>query len=231
MRSVTGSLGVIFISVFVGSCSSGSMSSRELATPQSSGAPNFVALAQKLKPVVVNVSATIVPQPEKQQRSPVEPQGSTEEEQSPLFGVPSPSAAAQQTLGSGVIIGANGTILTDAHVVDHANRILVRLSDKREFPARIIGKDLATDVAIIKIDAKEPLQTAQLGDSEGLQVGEWVMAVGNPFGLDNTVTSGIVSATGRHIGAGPFDDFIQTNATINPGNSGGPLVNIRGEVV
>lgn len=201
------------------------------ADTQTSGAPNFVALAQKLKPVVVNVSATFVQRPQKQQ-APASPGDSMDELLEPFFRAPAPKVEIRQrTLGSGIIIGTNGTILTNAHVINHADRILVRLSDKREFPAEIVAKDLKTDIAIIKIDTKERLQTAQLGDSDVLQVGEWVMAVGNPFGLDNTVTSGIVSATGRHIGAGPFDNFIQTNATINPGNSGGPLVNGRGEVV
>jgi serine protease Do len=108
---------------------------------------------------------------------------------------------------------------------------MVRLSDKREFPARIIGSDPKTDTAILKIDVQENLPVVRLGDSSQLEVGEWVMAVGNPFGLDSTVTSGIVSAKGRHLGAGPYDDFIQTDAPINPGNSGGPLVNGQGEVV
>ncbi len=204
---------------------------RTPAGTQASATPNFVALAQKLRPVVVNVSATVVRRPQ-QRRAPTSPDDSMDQELEPFFGGRAPKAEIRQrTLGSGVIIGTNGTILTNAHVIDHADRILVRLSDKRQFTAETIAKDLKTDIAIIKIGAKEPLQTAQLGDSDGLQVGEWVMAVGNPFGLDNTVTSGIVSATGRHIGAGPFDNFIQTNATINPGNSGGPLVNARGEVV
>ena len=116
-------------------------------------------------------------------------------------------------------------------MVANAEKIVVKLSDKREFEARVVGKDPKTDIAIIKIDAKDRLPTVKLGDSSRLQVGEWVMAVGNPFGLDNSVTSGIVSAKGRHLGAGPYDSFIQTDAPINPGNSGGPLVNLRGEVV
>jgi serine protease Do len=107
----------------------------------------------------------------------------------------------------------------------------VKLSDKRQFPASIIGKDASTDIAVIKIDAKGSLPTAALGNSDQLEVGEWDAAVGNPFGLDNSITSGIVSAKGRHIGAGPYDSFIQTDATMNPGNSGGPLVNGRGQVV
>jgi serine protease Do len=150
-----------------------------------------------------------------------------------FFGVPPPPATPrlQQILGSGFVVGSNGIILTNAHVVHNADKITVRFFDKREFPAMLQGQDLKTDIAIIKIDAKEKLQTVQLGNSDDLQVGEWVMAVGNPFGLDNTVTSGIVSAKGRHIGATPYDNFIQTNASVNPGNSGGPLVNAAGQVI
>ena len=110
-------------------------------------------------------------------------------------------------------------------------RIVVKLADEREFEAKVIGKDSKTDIAVIKINTKGNFALPPLGDSDQLEVGEWVMAIGNPFGLDNTVTAGIVSAKGRHIGAGPYDNFIQTDASINPGNSGGPLINLRGEVV
>ena len=133
--------------------------------------------------------------------------------------------------GSGVIIDADGTILTNNHVVEGAQEITVTLSDKREFKARVIGRDPKTDLAVIRLEAKGRFQAAKLGDSEALRVGDWVLAAGNPFGLTNTVTSGIVSAKGRIIGAGPYDDFIQTDAPINPGNSGGPLFDMRGEVV
>jgi serine protease Do len=150
-----------------------------------------------------------------------------------FFGQPPPSGRSQQqrSLGSGFIIGSDGSIVTNAHVIENAKKIIVKLSDKREFEAKVLGKDSKTDVAVIKIDSDESLPTAELGDSEKLQVGEWVMAVGNPFGLDSSVTSGIVSAKGRYIGAGPCDNFIQTDTPINPGNSGGPLVNLRGQVV
>jgi serine protease Do len=137
----------------------------------------------------------------------------------------------QNGLGSGFIIDSNGTILTNYHVVDGAQKISVVLSDGKNYDAKVIGKDQKTDIAVIKIDAGQPLPAVILGDSDRLEVGEWVMAIGNPFGLDHTVTSGIVSAKGRQIGAGPYDDFIQTDASINPGNSGGPLINLRGEVV
>ncbi len=133
--------------------------------------------------------------------------------------------------GSGVIIDSAGTILTNNHVVEGAQEITVTLSDKREFKARVVGRDPKTDLAVIRLEAKGKFQEAKLGDSETLRVGEWVLAAGNPFGLTNTVTAGIVSAKGRIIGAGPYDDFIQTDAPINPGNSGGPLFNMKGEVV
>jgi serine protease Do len=116
-------------------------------------------------------------------------------------------------------------------VVENAQKIVVKLSDEQEYEAKVVGRDPKTDIAIIKINAKTGLTAASLGDSDNLEVGEWVMAIGNPFGLDSTVTSGIVSAKGRHIGQGPYDNFIQTDASINPGNSGGPLINMRGEVI
>ena len=121
--------------------------------------------------------------------------------------------------------------MTNHHVVEGAQKIVVKLPGGREFEAKVVGQDSRTDIAVIKIDAKGSLPTAVLGNSDKIEVGEWVMAVGNPFGLDNSVTSGIVSAKGRHIGAGPYDNFIQTDASVNPGSSGGPLVNLRGEVV
>jgi serine protease Do len=137
----------------------------------------------------------------------------------------------QRSLGSGFIISQDGYILTNDHVVDGADEIKVKLSDGREFTGEIRGLDSKLDLALIKIDAGEDLPVARLGDSEEIKVGEWVMAIGNPFGLEQTVTVGIVSAKGRVIGAGPYDDFIQTDASINPGNSGGPLFNMQGEVI
>jgi serine protease Do len=116
-------------------------------------------------------------------------------------------------------------------VVENASKIVVKLSDDQEYEAKVVGRDQKTDIAIIRIEGKPNLPAASLGDSDKLEVGEWVVAIGNPFGLDSTVTSGIVSAKGRHIGQGPYDNFIQTDASINPGNSGGPLINLRGEVI
>jgi serine protease Do len=133
--------------------------------------------------------------------------------------------------GSGVIIKADGTILTNNHVVESTTEIVVTLSDKKEYSARILGRDPKTDLAVIKIDSGGSFKAAVLGDSDATRVGDQVFAIGNPFGLSNTVTSGIVSAKGRVIGAGPYDDFIQTDAPINPGNSGGPLFSAKGEVI
>ncbi len=136
-----------------------------------------------------------------------------------------------QGMGSGVIISPNGLILTNSHVVKDADEIKVNLSDKRSFTAKVIGSDSESDIALIKIEAKD-LPTAELGDSDNIRVGEIVFAIGNPFGLNRTVTSGIVSATGRtNVGIIDYEDFIQTDAAINPGNSGGPLVNIEGKVI
>ena len=137
----------------------------------------------------------------------------------------------QPGLGSGFIIEKSGFIVTNHHVVDDADKILVILKDEREFSAEIVGQDPVTDLALIKVSAQDDLPTVSLGSSDSLEVGEWVMAIGSPFGLDHTVTAGIVSAKGRVIGSGPYDDFIQTDASINPGNSGGPLLNMKGEVV
>ncbi|TAL27451.1 MAG: Do family serine endopeptidase [Nitrospirae bacterium] len=137
----------------------------------------------------------------------------------------------RQSLGSGFIVDGSGYILTNNHVVENAEDITVTLWDESEYKAKIKGRDPKTDIALIKIEADKPLPAITLGDSDKLSVGDWVIAVGNPYGLGNTVTAGIVSAKSRFIGSGPYDDFIQTDAAINPGNSGGPLFNINGEVI
>ena len=137
----------------------------------------------------------------------------------------------QRSLGSGFIIDKEGFIVTNNHVIEGADKIRVKLVSGKEFDADIIGKDSKTDIALIKIKAKEDLPIATLGDSDTISVGDWVLAIGSPFGLEHTVTAGIVSAKGRVIGSGPYDDFIQTDASINPGNSGGPLIGVDGKVV
>ncbi|MBI3079151.1 MAG: DegQ family serine endoprotease, partial [Deltaproteobacteria bacterium] len=136
-----------------------------------------------------------------------------------------------RSLGSGVIISKDGYIITNNHVIENATEITVRLSTEKEYKAKVVGRDPKTDIALIQIQNSGDVPLARLGDSDRLEVGEWVMAIGNPFGLGHTVTAGIVSAKGRVIGQGPYDEFIQTDASINPGNSGGPLFNMRGEVV
>ncbi len=186
----------------------------------------FTALAQRLTPAVVNIKVNKVektgfPFP----NLPEGPFGG-------FFNQPQlPQNRPVQGAGSGVIINSNGTILTNNHVVEGAKEVTVTLADKQECKAEIVGRDPKTDLAVLKIDAGKSLPAADLGNSDQLQVGDWVLAVGNPFGLSSTVTSGIVSAKGRVIGAGPYDDFIQTDASINPGNSGGPLFNMKGEIV
>lgn len=151
------------------------------------------------------------------------------------FGAPegfqAPQRGPSQGLGSGFVLDEAGYIITNHHVVDNASTVTVRLSDDRSFEAEIVGTDPLTDIAVLKIDAGETLQAVEMGDSEVIRVGEDVVAIGNPFGLHSTVTTGIVSAKGRNISAGPYAEFIQTDAAINKGNSGGPLFNMDGEVI
>jgi serine protease Do len=141
-----------------------------------------------------------------------------------------PSDRQSNSLGSGFILSADGYILTNAHVAQDADKIIVRLSDQRERPAKVIGADDLTDVALLKIEG-ENLPTVKIGDSDALEVGEWVMAIGSPFGLEQTATQGIVSAVGRNLPSGTYVPFIQSDVAVNPGSSGGPLFNLRGEVV
>jgi len=202
--------------------------------------PNFAELAEHLNPSVVNISTTQVSKGQGQRRqmprmpfpSPFGERDPFEEFFERFFGGENPQREfRRRSLGSGFIINHEGYIVTNNHVVENASDIKVSLSDKEEYDAKVVGRDPKTDVALIKIEAKKDLSAVALGDSSKLRVGEWVIAIGNPFGLGHTVTTGIVSAKGRIIGAGPYDDFIQTDASINPGNSGGPLFNMNGEVV
>ena len=143
-----------------------------------------------------------------------------------------PKSFKQRSLGSGFLVSADGMIVTNNHVVEHADEILVKLSSGgHQYKAKVLGTDPKTDLALVKIDSQGEIPVLKLGDSSNIRVGDWVVAIGNPFGLEQTVTAGIVSAKGRVIGQGPYDDFIQTDASINPGNSGGPLLNLQGEVV
>lgn len=202
--------------------------------PAAAQPPDFVSLAEQLKPSVVNIGTAKTVKPRAPQyRGPRSPGGNDlfEEFFDRFFRETPQSSRKKRSLGSGFIISEEGYILTNDHVVDGADEITVKLSDGREFKGEVRGLDPKLDLALIKIDAGEALPVAKLGESENIKVGEWVMAIGNPFGLEQTVTVGIVSAKGRVIGAGPYDDFIQTDASINPGNSGGPLFNVRGEVI
>ncbi len=194
------------------------------------GLPDFVELAQQNKPAVVNIStAKTVTQ---KQMPHMGPGNSPFDEFFDRFFNGQPGQQhKQRSLGSGFFISKDGYILTNEHVVDGADEINVKLSDGRTFLATIKGADQKLDLALLKVEADESLPVVELGDSDNLRVGEWVMAIGNPFGLEQTVTAGIVSAKGRVIGAGPYDDFIQTDASINPGNSGGPLFNASGQVI
>ncbi|MBI2963992.1 MAG: DegQ family serine endoprotease [Deltaproteobacteria bacterium] len=198
--------------------------------------PDFVDLARRSFPAVVNVSTTTNggavrggPAP----GGPDDPFGEFWEPFERFFGPGQMPRRPfkQKSLGSGFLIDKRGSILTNDHVIEDADEIVVKLADGTEHRAKVLGRDKKTDIALIRIDQAPPVSPVVLGDSDRLEVGEWVMAIGNPFGLENTVTAGIVSAKGRHIGAGPYDNFIQTDASINPGNSGGPLINLRGEVV
>ncbi|MCM0082610.1 DegQ family serine endoprotease [Geomonas sp. Red32] len=202
-----------------------------LAFPRS-----FSELAEKVQPAVVNIRSTSTV------TVPGDPflhffgRDGSAPGQDDFFGnffhdVPD-RAVKQQSLGSGFIIDRNGYIITNNHVVDKADEIKVKLSDGREFTAKVVGRDSKTDLALIKISSTfRELPVLPLGDSDKMRVGDWVLAVGNPFGLEHTVTQGIISATGRVIGSGPYDNFLQTDAPINPGNSGGPLINMQGEVI
>src|SRR5262245_57860174 len=189
-------------------------------------APNWVQLAKELKPAVVNVSTKRV-EGGAQMKAP-SGQGDPFEYFFRQFG--DQPKRSVRSMGSGFAINPNGHIVTNNHVVEGATEIMVKLSDGRELSAKVLGRDPKTDLALLKVEATG-LPTIPLGDSSALQVGEPVMAIGNPFGLEQTVTTGIVSATGRVIGQGPYDDFVQTDASINPGNSGGPLINARGQAI
>jgi serine protease Do len=204
-----------------------------------SGLPNFKAIIKRNQASVVNISTT--QQIQAGEGMPGMPPGfppglppGMEEFFRPFRGMPGPGARPEShqanSLGSGFIISADGEILTNAHVVDGADEIIVKLADNSEKAAKVIGLDKASDVALLKIEA-EGLPVVQIGDSSQLEVGDWVLAIGSPFGLEHTATQGIVSAVGRSLPDGNYVPFIQTDVAVNPGNSGGPLFNTRGQVV
>lgn len=198
--------------------------------------PSLSALVKEVKPSIVNISTTtVIKEPDMRERffgsqNPFEDFFGNDFFER-FFGDMPRREFKQRSLGSGFIIDREGYILTNNHVIEKASSIKVKLSDGKEYDAKVIGKDAKTDIALVKINAKHDLPTIALGDSDKIEVGDWVIAIGNPFGLEHTVTAGIISAKGRVIGAGPYDDFLQTDASINPGNSGGPLLDLKGEVV
>jgi len=196
---------------------------------------SFSTLAEKVSPAVVNIRTVKLIQGGgrvfRQFKMPFEKDDPMGEFFEKFFGQEPQRKFKQRSLGSGFIIDHEGFIVTNNHVVESADQIKVILSDGKEFGAEIVGRDPNTDLALIKIRSKKNLPVVALGNSDTLKVGEWVVAIGSPFGLEHTLTAGIVSAKGRVIGSGPYDDFIQTDASINPGNSGGPLINMKGQVV
>ena len=196
----------------------------------------FVDVAQHVRPAVVHLGTI---QKAKSRRGPNVPQGNDDpffrDFFNQFFGSEGPDSRSEfrrPGLGSGVIIDKRGLVLTNFHVVKGADEILIRLSDKREYRGQILGTDPKTDLAVVKFQPDHEVTVASLGNSDALRVGEWAIAIGNPFGLDQTVTVGVISATGRSdVGIATYENFIQTDASINPGNSGGPLVNLKGQVI
>ena len=198
--------------------------------------PDFVQLSEQWRDSVVNISTENKPPKRRPGFHGGQPgQPNPREFLDPFerfFGPQGPGRGMpRRSLGSGFIFDKAGYILTNNHVIENADEIRVKLNSGDEYEAKLVGRDPKTDIAVLKVDADGDLQAIPFGDSETLRVGEWVMAIGNPFGLDFSVTAGIVSAKGRFIGQGNYDDFIQTDAPINPGNSGGPLIDLQGRVV
>jgi serine protease Do len=235
-------LAPVLVSVLVGA---GYGISKTVKTPDAVATPpskssevpmvpaNFSELAEKVRPGVVNIQVV------KKVKNVAFGSGENPFGENSPFGdffgpyfqgnrSPAPE---QRGVGSGFIMSSDGYILTNNHVVEDADQIKVKLADGKEYNGKIVGRDPKTDLAVVKIDGAKDLHPLALGNSDDLKVGSWVVAVGSPFGLEQTVTAGIVSAKGRVIGSGPYDNFIQTDASINPGNSGGPLINTKGEVV
>ena len=230
----------LFLVVSMISLGCGTSQAAKPAAPAavSAGVPmipaGFSDLAEKVRPGVVNIQTVKKVEATGLRNLPSNPFGfggrNPFEDFFEQFGRNQPERK-QQGVGSGFIMSKEGYILTNNHVVEGADEIKVKFADGKELQGKVIGRDPKTDIALIKVDGAAELHPLTLGDSDKLRVGEWVVAVGSPFGLEQTVTAGIVSAKGRVIGSGPYDDFIQTDASINPGNSGGPLINMQGEVV
>jgi serine protease Do len=197
---------------------------------------SFSQLAEAVGPAVVNIRTVKTlkgggPVMRHFQREPFGKNHPFNEFFDRFFGDETQREFKQPSLGSGFIIDKEGFVVTNNHVIEDADQIKVKLNDEKEFEAHVVGRDASTDLALLKIKSPADLPVVRLGDSSQVKVGQWVVAIGSPFGLERTVTAGIVSAKGRVIGSGPYDDFIQTDASINPGNSGGPLINMKGEVI
>jgi len=222
---------IIAISIFHPTVNAWATSLGQTAIPES-----FSTLAETISPAVVNISTVKTikgggPVFRHFHQNPWGDQDPFKDFFDKFFGNEQQREFKQRSLGSGFIIDKDGYIVTNNHVIADADEIKVKLNSGKEYDAKIIGRDPSTDIALIKIKADSNYSVVNLGDSDALKVGEWVVAIGCPFGLEHTVTAGIVSAKGRVIGSGPYDDFIQTDASINPGNSGGPLINMKGNVI
>ena len=232
MHTMRAAVLAALIPAFAGGCSSSTSAATRpaaaITAPAAAtrGAPDFTQLAAQAGPAVVNISVT----------SEAGAQAAPFDENDPMFqffrrfGVPAPKRAPTHGVGSGFIVGADGYILTNAHVVDGAKQVQVKLTDRREFTAKVVGTDRTTDIALLKIGASG-LPTVHLGDSKDVKVGQWVVAMGSPFGFENSVTAGIVSAKSRSLPGDGYVPFIQTDVAVNPGNSGGPLFDMQGNVV
>ncbi len=246
-RAVAIALVTIALTVGFGYGVSKAVKGNEPAVSKASGVPimvpgNFTELAEKARPSVVNIQTVRTFKGDGRvfrhffgnpfgKGNPFGGQDPFEEFFGPRGGNGSPEDFRQKSLGSGFVIDGDGYIVTNNHVVEGANEIKVKLADGKEFDANVVGRDPKTDLALIRIKGASGLTPIHMGSSDELKVGSWVVAIGSPFGLEQTVTAGIVSAKGRIIGSGPYDNFIQTDASINPGNSGGPLINMKGEVI
>ena len=243
MRSIVLSFGIVASAV---GCT---QADRFYASGGSASAPSFAPVVQEVMPAVVNVSA--VQRVSKAAVDPEETGAGRAQDRVALSGIP-PSVVeellrrfldgrrhkaepdpkvASVALGSGFIIDPSGYVVTDDHVVENAEAVTVVVQDATEYSARIVGRDPLTDIALLKIDGARPLANVHWGDSDAARVGDWVLAIGSPFGLDNTVSSGIISGRGRDIHAGPYDDFLQIDAAMNRGNSGGPTFDLKGNVI
>ena len=233
---------VVFAAIFLGVCTlilSGVYpvpDIRAASVPVMGVPESFSHLAERVSPAVVNIRTEKTVKAGGQpfshfSRPPFGENDPFHDFFEKFFGDEQKRKFKQRSLGSGFVIGQEGYIVTNNHVIENADKIKVKLKNGKEFDAELVGRDPNTDIALIRVKPVNGLPVVDLGNSDVLKVGQWVVAIGNPFGLEHTVTAGIVSAKGRVIGSGPYDDYIQTDASINPGNSGGPLINMKGEVV